>query len=829
MSTPADLRATPPITLADEAALEAAGVGTKAATLARLTQAGYDVPPGVVMPVGATPASSTALQEQVRALGPVVAVRSSAVAEDLADASFAGQYATVLGVDSQEPEALQAAINQVLASTMTAHARAYVQGRSANGTGMAVLIQRQIDVRAAGVAFSADPLTGDDVAVVSAVLGLGEALVSGEVTPEDWRVGVTGTERAGAAAEPVITTAEAAQVADLARRVAADLDAPVDIEWALSTDGDLWLLQARPITALPRKPHLDLPTVGTWEKDTAHLCEPLTPIAETMWVPPLEAAFRDVADTFGLLIDGMEFRCFGGELYSHAIPPGGQEGAAPPWWVMGIVARIVPSLRRKLRVARQALDAGVPEQTVDRWYAEWRPELVERIATLRGTDLGALDDAQLLAHLEELSALYADAHRIHFMLFIPYLMGVHEFAALAEQSLGWTTTEALALLDGLSDSSSAPTRDLQTVAAGVAAHPRARAAILGWDGEPLGEVLATLEAVGGGDAATAIRTHFDRFGCRVTAFDPGLPTIDERPGLVLGVLRDLVAAGVDPDHLVDSLAVRRTEGEQRMQAAIEARGLDESQRQQLHETLAQARKVWPVREDNLAYTDGLPSGLVRRAMLESGRRLAEAGILREADDACWLEYDEVRDLLRTGTTSGDESPAERVLRRRAERAWMLAHPLPVTLGAPPEDPPNLRAMPEAVRRTTGAVLWAMQQEFSHAAETDAAGITGIPSSPGRYTGPVRIVRSDRDFGSIRPGDVLVCPITTPAWSLNFSRIGALVTDAGGALSHAAIVAREHGIPAVLATGRATTDLTDGQLVTVDGVAGTVAILEGASA
>ena len=548
-----------------------------------------------------------------------------------------------------------------------------------------------------------------------------------------------------------------------------------------------------------------------------------------MWVPPLEAAFRDAAETFGLLIDGMEFRCFGGELYSHAIPPGGKEGAAPPWWVMGVVARLVPLFRRKLRAAQEAIDTGLPERTIDRWHDEWKPDLAQRIDDLRRADLGAMTDDELLAHLDALSGLFADAHRVHFMLFVPYLMGVRPFVEHAGELLGWTTSEALALLDGLSDTSSAPTRDLQEVAAVIRSRPEAAAAVAGWSGEPLADVLAALAGVGAGDAAAGIVSHFERFGGRVTAFDPGRPTIDERPGLVLGVLRDLVAAGTGPDDLAETLARRRADAEAGMAAAADARGLSPEDRGRLRDALDDARRVWPVREDNLLYTDALPSGLVRRAMLEIGRRLVASGALQRADDACWLELDEVRALLGDGSVDGAERPAERVLRRRAERAWVQAHPGPVTLGAPPEDPPDLRALPEAVRRTTGAVLWAIEQEFSHAEGDGAGTLAGTPASPGRYTGAVRIVRSDRDFGSIRPGDVLVCPITTPAWSLNFGRIGALVTDAGGALSHAAIVAREHGIPAVVATGRATADLRDGQLVTVDGTAGTVELLDGPAA
>ncbi|HSL81427.1 MAG TPA: PEP-utilizing enzyme, partial [Thermoanaerobaculia bacterium] len=228
-----------------------------------------------------------------------------------------------------------------------------------------------------------------------------------------------------------------------------------------------------------------------------------------------------------------------------------------------------------------------------------------------------------------------------------------------------------------------------------------------------------------------------------------------------------------------------------------------------------------VREDNLFYTDSMPAGLLRLTVLEVGRRLVAEGSLHRAEDACWLEGDEIYAVLE-GRRSALGPLAPLVARRRAERAWVAAHPGPTVIGPPPQDPPDLRAMPEAVRRTSGAMLWAIAHEYP-GVRNPGAGLRGTPGAPGRYTGTVRVVQSDRDFPSVQAGEVLVCPITTPVWSVLFGRIGALVTDAGGLLSHAAIVAREHNLPAVLGTVDATTRLRTGQVVTVDGSAGTVEV------
>jgi pyruvate,water dikinase len=168
---------------------------------------------------------------------------------------------------------------------------------------------------------------------------------------------------------------------------------------------------------------------------------------------------------------------------------------------------------------------------------------------------------------------------------------------------------------------------------------------------------------------------------------------------------------------------------------------------------------------------------------------------------------------------------ELVARRKGERAWVLAHPGPATYGQEPGQPP-LSVLPAESRTAMAAMLWTVDLMFAAARSAqrqspDAATVTGIGASTGRYAGSVRVVSGEHEFGKIQAGDVLVCHVTSPVWSVLFSRIGALVTDTGGILSHPAIIAREFGVPAVVATGNATALLRDGQRVTVDGTAGVV--------
>ena len=148
---------------------------------------------------------------------------------------------------------------------------------------------------------------------------------------------------------------------------------------------------------------------------------------------------------------------------------------------------------------------------------------------------------------------------------------------------------------------------------------------------------------------------------------------------------------------------------------------------------------------------------------------------------------------------------------------MIAHPGPPSYGTEPSQP-DLRGLAPALRQVTGALLYFLELS-QPGARAQYGAIAGVPGSPGLHTGPARVIHGESEFVTAGPGDVLICPITSPAWSLLFAQAGAVVTDGGGILAHAAVIAREYAIPAVLATGNATSRLRDGEIVTVDGTAG----------
>jgi rifampicin phosphotransferase len=793
--------------------------GRKAANLARLSALGFPVPPGVVLSseaverIGAVGTVSPDLRDRLAqalrelASGPV-AVRSSGSAEDLPDASFAGQYESVLDVEGVDAvvEAVVRCATSASASRVASYAAGRVPENGAAGPQMAVLIQAMVQADAAGVAFTADPVTGDrDEVLVSAVRGLGERLVGGETTPDEWRVRA-GDARRVAGSEGAIDAGAAARVATLAAAVEAAFGEPQDIEWAMQA-GELFLVQARPITALPRRPELVPPGDGFWEKDDEHYPMPLTPFGASVYLPAVEHGLAAMVDTWGLPLQGVLQRSVGGEIYGRAVPLGGKDRRPPPWWLLWLAMRVAPPLRRRARRTDVALRDGLPRRLVEGW-PRLREEFRRDAAALRAVDLGALTDQELLKHLDRVLALLRRGEAAHFVLLPAYSIPLYDLGKACEELLGWTPTEALALLAGRSEASSLPGRALRDLAAAMMSSTEALGALDGAGDEVVERLRAAAP-----QHAVLLEAYLEEFGHRTFSYDPGDPTLAERPALVATLLRACIAQGdgrPDPAGETRDAAIAR--------ARRELRGRSVEQRQRFEDAVVTAQRAYGVREDNVLWTDNMPSGLLRYVAMEVGRRLVDRRRLPRPEDAVFLDEAELRAAL-----VGRSSDVQLLVpRRRAERSWVAAHPGPASYGDPTPPLSDLRGLPPGLRRLSAAMLWSVALRTKPAqVRGDATEITGLPGSPGRHTGTVRVIRDESEFQRLRTGEVLVCPITSPAWSVLFTQAGALVTDGGGLLAHAAVIAREYGIPAVLATGDATGRLHDGDAVTVDGTAGEV--------
>jgi rifampicin phosphotransferase len=814
---------------------DASQAGRKAATLARLLRDGFPVPDGVVLLADAldraldsagltadAPADAVAaievpaqieaaMHEAVRRWGDgtPLAVRSSGVNEDLASASYAGLYSTILGVTGEDR--LLDAVRQCWASAFSQLVRTYGPKATTDRPRLAVLIQPMIPATAAGVAFTTDPVTGDrGTIVVEAVQGTGDRFVSGAATPDEWAIsGECALRRAGT--EDVIDAGVARAVAALAHQVEQYQGEPQDIEWALS-GGEVVLLQARPITGVAERriqpvPVSIEPPPGYWTREASHAPLPWSPFNRAA-ARPRASGIRMMCERMGLLFETIDFHDIGGWEYVRIVPIGGKDRPAPPAPLVPLLFRLVRPLRRRIKSSVAAMRADVAGRSVRRWYVEWQPEFAHRGAELREVHLSKLTDAELDAHLSSVLELIDHGLHVHMDLHGAVQIALAELAFTCRDLLGWDEVRTFDLLAGLSDKSTEPSRALARLAELANELPEVKRRLA--ERAPVGVVLAEDEQF-----AAAFTEFLAAHGCRALRYEVADQNLDERPDLVLGLVADQLAAGFDPARTATALADRRE------RAAADARSrLTSSQaRARFDRALARAVDAYPVREDNEYFTVSAPLALVRRTAVEIGRRLADRGQLDSGDDVFFLEADEARAALRDGTDRCDLA-----VRRQGERAWVLAHPGPMSYGKDPGPPPSFASLPAEARLANEGFLWAVDRIFG----PDTTGqcgpessVTGIPASPGSYTGPVRVITSEAEFDRLRAGDVLVCPVTSPVWSVLFPSIGALVTDTGGILSHPAIIAREYGVPAVVATGNGTAVLHDGQLVTVDGTAGVV--------
>ncbi|HYH77619.1 MAG TPA: PEP/pyruvate-binding domain-containing protein, partial [Arthrobacter sp.] len=631
--------------------------GRKAAALARLATTGdFRIPAGIVLSADGTeltPEELDVADKSVRdVFGDVdLAVRSSSSDEDTAEESSAGKYTTVLGVRGRE--ALAAAVRDVL--------------DSADGAPMGVLIQELVHADAAGVAFSANPVTGArDEAMVNAVTGLGDRLVSGELTPQSWTVRADGTAYSGddiysgGDTAVVITPEDARRIAELARKVEAAEGAPQDIEWALA-GGQLYLLQARPITTLVEP--VPVPVIvphGYWERETTHAGAPSTPLTDS--IMDIRPVMQNISKQFGLLAE-FDFRDIGGWTYMGMLPLGMEprtDKTPPlPGWALGLILRLVPEGRRRIRAARQQREEDLTMRLVDDWNDHHVHRLRARIEALRDEELGVLTNPELASHLAAVRGFLAETVPLHFLISMPHFLETTRLEVFCEEHLGWDYPEVLNLLAGTSDMSSEPARELRRIAD---------------------------RRLDPASKERALAEYRRVYGARVLSIELAEPTFGESPGLIAAQLDAMEGVGRDDPAAEQRRLREETAARARSQLSGEALA-------KFNTLLERALRAYPLRESNVFYTMDSPLALARYAVLEAGRRMQRARAITALDDVFYCTADEVQEWL--DGNSGDLRSTVR--RRRGERAWILGHPGPPSYGTPPPPPPSTKWLPADVR------------------------------------------------------------------------------------------------------------------------------------
>ena len=777
---------------------------------------------------------------RLRAGDGALAVRSSAPYEDDADASHAGIHASFI-VHAPDAAALAGAVRRCWASLWTEPAWTYRErhGISHDDAAMAVVVQRFVPAGRSGVAFSVDPLTHDHATVViDAGWGTGAALVSGRLTPDEYRVAMNGgtprvQRRPGRQDEmtvwrddrevtipvpgtwhdrPVLSEAEAIQLATLTKGVERALESPIDIEWA--SDGTMfWAVQARPITTLDHPGPATRWTRANLKEIFPELPSPLAlsylavamnrmftayHTAQGYEIPP-DAAFVSVfrgRPYLNLSMMERMTRARGGDPAIVGRLFGGAEATEQPSAPPGHPGR--GSMGARARLAREMLATFFRTPTRGRRLFR---AIRRQAAALRAVPIERLDDPALIAHLERFQALLLHERTVRRLNEVVSAQS-RAYMVLERLLAAWIPDHAQELvkqlMTGLGTLPNARmTYRLMALGAVAAGEPRARAFFAGELG---GDAVERFRAALAGTRCLAELDDFlAEFGHRGPyESDVMSARFGEDPAPVLKLIQLYVRAGT-PQDPVRHVAERR-----RVREAARARVRRELRRGRgrlhfLTRWLAfvivcdALQRLLALRDECRHITTMLVAHL-RRLTLEIGRRATRHDRLAGRDDAFFVTWEELPRVL----AEPDRDWRGLVLQRRHERERNARL-----------EAPDLLAGDHALEPVSAAA---------------GADLIGFGVSPGIVTGTVKVLRSIEGVGRLA-GEIVVFPTIEPTLTPVFPLVGGLIAEMGGLLSHAAILAREYGLPAVVNVRDATRRLRDGDRVEIDGTSGRVRVLE----
>jgi len=505
--------------------------------------------------------------------------------------------------------------------------------------------------------------------------------------------------------------------------------------------------------------------------------------------PAFKKGTNDFARFYGLLIDGIQIGYVNGIGYNQ-VPP------TPD-------AEIPERFQRAEKVFPQKLWR---EQLRD-WDENCKPASIATHRELQAVNPDALSDPELIAYLKRCRDHHAAMIAQHMRFTAGTLLPTGDFLAQVGEWTGLPQSELLGLMRGSAEVSSGGSDEMARLKRAFAQDHAAREVLA--SGSDPAQVLATLRSLGG-EVGAAVSDYLDLVGNRlIDGFDIAEPTALELPDALLKAIRVALSGEVQAASNIDA-------------RIAEVRALVPTIHQaEFDELLGEARLTYRLRDERGVYSDVWASGIMRRAALGAGRRVASRGRIAAAQHMLDASLDEMCALV----ASTDGPSAEELARRAEYRTAYTAKDAPPFLGPPKPPAPDLATLPPSVARVMRSISISLAHLFgSSQAKNEEKILYGLAASKGVYEGPARRVSGPSQFGRIARGDVLITESTTEAFNILLPLLGGIVTDNGGLLSHAAIVAREYGIPGVVGTREATERIADGVRVRVDGDAGEVTVL-----
>jgi pyruvate,water dikinase len=505
--------------------------------------------------------------------------------------------------------------------------------------------------------------------------------------------------------------------------------------------------------------------------------------------PAFKKGTNDFARFYGLLIDGLDMGYVNGFGY-RAVAPAPQ-------------AEIPARFQR----AAQVFPKKLWREQLREWDEKCKPASIATHRELQAVNADALSDADLVSYLKRCGDHHAAMITQHMRFTAGAILPTGDFLAHAGDWTGLPHSELLGLMRGSAEVSSGGSDEMQRLKRALVGNKDARK-ILDSGGDPA-KALASLRGLGG-EAGAAVSAYLDLIGNRIIdGFDIAEPTALEVPDALLRAIGIAVSGDAEADLDINA---RIAEVRARVPAAHQA---------EFDEILGEARLTYRLRDERGVYSDIWASGIMRRAALAAGRRVAGRGRIASPEQMLDASLGEMCALV--ANTGGPS--AQELGNRAAYRAKHTAKDAPPFLGPPSPPPPDPSGLPPEVGRVMRAISVALGHLFgSSEAKHEEKVLFGLAASKGVYEGPARRVSGPAEFGRIAKGDVLVTESTTEAFNILLPLLGGIVTDNGGLLSHAAIVSREYGIPGVVGTREATERIADGVRIRVDGDAGEVTVL-----